>query len=118
LACKDKRSFAYKKGKGKAMDKRWVYGLKFCLFSLIIYSCSGVTPLPKGMVTLSNNKKNSTITVPENNEDIIFCIIVPEIFNDQVIKESGKFFTNYHGSKNLLTLGKSIYYKKTNSSFF
>jgi hypothetical protein len=108
LACKDKRSFAYKKGKGKAMDKRWFYSLKFCLFSLIIHTCSGVTPLPKGLVTLSNNKKNSTITVPDNNKDVIFCIIVPEIFNDQAFKGLESFSKNITVEKDFLTAGPAM----------
>lgn len=100
------------------MDKYWLYNLKFCLFSLIIHTCSGVTPLPKGLVTLSDNKKNSTITVPDNNEDIIFCIIVPEIFNDQAFKSLENFSQNIMVEKDLLTLGKSVTTKKPIILFF
>jgi len=88
------------------MAKCLVYSFKFCLFSLIIYSCYGVTPLPKGMVTLSNNKKNTTITVPDQ-KNIIFTIIVPEVFNEQSFKSLENFSQNIMIEKDFLSLRKT-----------
>lgn len=88
------------------MDKCWVYGFKLCLFALI-YSCYGVTPLPKGLVALNNTKKTTTITV-DTTQDPIFCIIIPEIFNDQSLKGLESFSKNMSIDKNFFTIGQTL----------